>query len=398
MKILLINDYGFLAGGAEVIVFSLRDALRRRGHTVRVFSSSAGHRQSDLIADHVALGSTGRWRTMLQSANVVAARQLRRVLVEFQPDVAHVSLYLTQLSPLILRELTHVPMMYYVQWHRPICPLGTRLLPNGASCEQRPGIACYKQGCVPLQDIPPLAVQRRLDRIWGSRSIDRVTAISHAVAQCLKTYGAAHLQAPNVLHPGTSFAKPRREFGAEPHVVAAGRLVPEKGMDVLIRAFARLASNYPTAMLTIIGDGPERENLEQLARQQDIGRRVSFAGHQSHQVTLETMRKAWCVCVPSIWQEPFGMVAAEAQMHGVPVVASAVGGLAEIIIEGTTGHYAAAGDVGALAHRLDAVLSDRAKTTSMGMAAHQHACANFNLERFAEKTEKILQNLCTQAA
>ena len=69
MKILLVNDYGSLDGGAEVIVFGLRDALRVRGHDVRVFASSAGAVDRPALADDLAFGTTSRWRTLLQCAN-----------------------------------------------------------------------------------------------------------------------------------------------------------------------------------------------------------------------------------------------------------------------------------------------------------------------------------------
>ncbi len=135
MKILLINDYGSPIGGAEVLTFALRDELRRLGHDVRLFASSAGASQASSEADYLCYGTLSRFRTLLQTLNPWAFVRLRRVLQEFQPDVVHVRMFFTQLSPLILPLLRRVPALYHVVWYRPICLTGTKLLPTGSPCQ-----------------------------------------------------------------------------------------------------------------------------------------------------------------------------------------------------------------------------------------------------------------------
>lgn len=393
MRVLLLTDYGFLAGGAEVIVYSMRDVLRQRGHDVKILTSSAGDANNRIFADEVCFGSTSRWRTLLQCANPLSACRLRSVLHKFRPDVVHVSLYLTQLSPLILRELLEIPTVYYAQWYRAICPLGTRTLPDGKPCHHYQGNACYKQRCLPLRDHLPLTLQRRLDHHWAPQALNQVIAISHAVAAELNLYGPPHLQAPIVMHPGTAVVEPRGEMDLQPNLISAGRLVPEKGVDVLIHAFALLSEKYPTALLRILGDGPARASLEELAARLDVSDRVEFLGHCSHSETLKWIRNAWCVCVPSVWREPFGMIALEAQMHGVAVVASEIGGLAEILLDGKTGYYVGPGDVDSLAQKLDSLISNPVKSFVMGKAAHRSARDRFSLERFVVDCEAVFGRL-----
>lgn len=391
MKILLVNDYGTLGGGAEVIVFSLRDALRSCGHDVRVFASTAGSGGGRNHADDVCFGTTGRWRTLVQSANVAAARALRRVIDRFRPDVVHVNLYLTQLSPLILSALGDVPAVYYAQWYRAICPRGTRRLPGGETCSSTAGTACLRSGCVPLLDWPPLMVQMAWDRTRGGR-FAKVAAISRAVAGRLGQFGAPHLRSATVVHPGTAIVAPRTAAAGVPTAIAAGRLVPEKGIDVLIRAFARVAARYPESRLVVAGDGPERATLGRLAQALGVGDRIDFLGHLAHDTVLAAVRSAWVACVPSVWEEPFGMIAAEAQMHGVAVVASHTGGLAEIVADGETGHLVPPGDVEALADRLEAVFSDQAAAVACGRHGHERAREIFSLEAFASRFEAVYAN------
>lgn len=394
MKILLVNDYGTLAGGAEVIVFGLRDALRARGHDVRVFASAARDGDEPLLADDICHGTMGEWRTHLQCMNLPAARELRRVLARFQPDVVHVNLYLTQLSPFILREVRGIPSVYYAQWYRAICPLGTRRLPTGETCRQQAGTACLRNGCLPRHYWPPLMAQMLLDHIWGRR-FSRVTAISRVVANRLAEFGAPHLRDATVVHPGAPVAEPRTtaEMTPSPTFVTAGRLVAEKGVDVLIRAFVQIAASHPTARLVIVGDGPGRASLERLAAEVGLASRVEFRGHLDHPDALAEIRRSWTVCVPSLWEEPFGMIAAEAQMHGVAVIASRVGGLCEIVEDGATGNLVPPGDVAALAARLDAVCADRTATLAMGGRGHERASTRFSLDAFADRFEAIYDEM-----
>ena len=392
MKILLVNDYGTLAGGAEVIVFSLRDALRARGHKVRVYASSAQAGSETNLADDLGFGTTGRWRTLVQSANLAAACSLRRVLADFAPDVVHVNLYLTQLSPLILLTLGDVPAIYYTMWNRAICPIGSRLLPDGRLCPFRPGIACLRTGCLPLHDWLPLKAQLAADRALAPR-FTRVVAISQAVASRLAEFGPPHLRSATVVHPGTAAVDARIDLPPTPKAVVAGRLVPEKGIDTLVRAFARLVPRDPHSSLVVIGEGPERSNLVRLAFCLGVGERVSFTGKLSPEATLAIVRSAWVVCVPSRWEEPFGMIAAEAQMHGVAVIASRCGGLAEIVADEETGYLVQPDDPEALACRLQQLLSDRALAKALGVRGHARAQELFELNGFASRMEAIYENV-----
>ena len=391
MRILLVNDYGTLVGGAETIVFGLRDSLRARGHDVRVFTSYARSSDGTLLADDRCFGTTSRWRTLLQCGNLPAFTAIRKAIARFRPDVVHVNLYLTQLSPLIAPALADVAAVYYAQWYRAICPIGTRLRPDRSICNSPAGTACLQAGCVPSWDWPPLMLQMALANGWGTR-FTRVAAISRAVADRLAQFGAAHLRNAKVLYPGTPVVEPREYLSEEPTAVFAGRLVPEKGVDVLLRAFAQVAVAHPAGRLIVIGDGPQRQALERLTGTLGLDDRVVFRGQMCHADTLAAVRNAWITCAPSLWEEPFGMSVAEAQMHGVAVVASRAGGLAEIVEDGATGYLVPPGDVPALAARLDEIFSTRDAARSMGLKGHAIAVERFSLDGFAGRFEAVYRD------
>lgn len=392
MRILLINDYGRPAGGAEIITLGLRDELRKRGHDARLFASSAKTSELKDEADFSCLGTTGRLRTLLQCGNFPARAALSRVLREFCPDVVHVNLYLTQLSPLILPMLRDLPTVYYAQWYRAICPLGTKRLPDGRPCQDAAGVACLQNGCLPLHDWVPLQAQRLLDGI-GRSAFRKITAISQATASQLARFGGAEFQNVEVIHAGTPEVEPRERMHDKPLILFAGRLVREKGCHVLLEAFSKVLPKHPTARLIVAGDGPELRQLRKQAADLRISSNVEFKGACSNAETRALMREVWALCVPSLWSEPFGLVAAEAQMNGVAVVASSEGGLSEIIHHGETGWLVPSGNANLLTNAIQDVFKHQSTTLKMGLTGHKNTMERFSLPAFARRWEQVYASI-----
>ncbi len=377
MRILLVSDYATLTGGAEISLDWIRTALRARGHTVLWFSTTARPSAGPSLADAAGRGTTSAARTLLQSANPWAAAALRRVLADFQPDVVHVKVFLTQLSPLILPVLRGWPSLYHAAWYRVVCPLGTKRLPNGAACHHPWGRACLAEGCLPLHDWLPLEVQRALLRRWRG-VIGAVIANSDTTRRQLVAGG---WPVTAVIPNGTPARPARPPLSGPPLVACSGRLVPEKGVEVLLRAFARVHAALPAARLVVVGDGPQRPVLAALAAQLGVSAAVTFTGYVPPDQIEPHVARAWVQAVPSVWAEPFGMVAIEAMMRGTAVVASRSGGLAEIVRDGQTGRLVAPGAVAAWAEALLALLQNPALAERWGAAGRALALAEYSMDR-----------------
>ena len=156
---------------------------------------------------------------------------------------------------------------------------------------------------------------------------------------------------------GRSPSRPRSTAGDAPRTrcfVYLGRLSPEKGVRLLLRAFGRLRETVPAARLRIVGDGPERRALEALS-----AGGVTFTGRVPATEVDGMLADAWALVAPSIWAEPFGLVAAEAIVRGVPVIASQTGGFAETVEPGVSGLLFPNGDEDALASCLERVAGRR---------------------------------------
>ncbi len=389
MKVLLVNDYASPSGGAEVMTRVILEGLRRKGHDARVFATGVRAREAPSFADYECLGTTSRFRTLLQAFNPWAFVRLRRVLAEFRPDIVHVRLFLTQLSPSILPLLRDVASIHHVNWYRPVCPLGTKVLPDGAACRDPAGLACFRHRCQPLRDLGPLMLQMKLWRRW-SGVFDLTVANSEACRRQL-----AHEQSGriDVIWNGVPIVAPRPPLRDPPLVAFAGRLVPQKGADVLLHAFARVVTEMPGARLRLAGSGPEQGRLRCLVDELGVSSAVSMLGHLERPELEREFAATWVQAVPSRWAESFGLVAAEAMMRGTAVVASKTGGLPEFIQEGRTGLLLRPGDPDALAVALLALLRDRALAEEMGRRGRDVALSSLTdevcVDRFVDAYREI---------
>jgi glycosyltransferase involved in cell wall biosynthesis len=211
-------------------------------------------------------------------------------------------------------------------------------------------------------------------------------AISAGLAQYLAgTEGFAE-RAFEIVHYGIAVGPEPPPSDGNPRLLCVGRLVPVKGHDTLLRAFAEARAAVPALTLDIAGDGPLRAGLEQLAAELGLDGAVRFLGRVDN--VASEMERSFAVVVPSRG-EGFGMVALEAAERGRPVIASAVGGLPEIVEDGVTGSLVPSDDVASLAAAIVGLVRDPERAAAMGRAARERAIAEFSLARCADRTAEL---------
>ncbi len=387
MRVLVVTDWTSEVGGVETYVQRLIQGLSQRGHDVRLLVSSVGPGASG--ADYVAPGyESSLAQVVTQVANLAAARAVRQVESTWRPDVIHASTVELQLSPTALLAV-RTPFVLNIAWHKATCPTGHRLLPGGGICRQAAGFACVTEGCVgvsrALREVPRYVLLRRL----RSRASAIVTCSSY-MSRALEALGIDAL--PLRLAVDVPRGAPRRVPASEPVVVASGRLSPEKGLDLLVRAVARLRAEGAPVRLRLIGDGPARGALEALARSEGIADAIEVTGWLPHSEVWAALADAWLLCAPSRWAEPLGLGAIEAILLGIPVVASAVGGYGETIEPGRSGLLVPNGDAAALTEAIEAVVEGRVFPRLVVDAAAQASLAQrHDPSRHFAEVEGILE-------
>ncbi|MGD0725440.1 MAG: glycosyltransferase [Spirochaetia bacterium] len=195
--------------------------------------------------------------------------------------------------------------------------------------------------------------------------------------------------------------KPAERVCDEPYILCVGRHVAVKGIDVLLRAFSRLAKNHRALSLLQVGEGPLTGTLHSLAHTLGIATRVRFLGAQPHDKIVELMRGARVFALPSQkaengQSEALGIVFNEASACGIPVVATRHGGIPEAVLDGETGFLVAEKDDVALAERLEELLSDAALASRMGRRGREYVCEAFDLRKQTRLLERIYDEVAGQ--
>jgi len=180
------------------------------------------------------------------------------------------------------------------------------------------------------------------------------------------------------------FEVPRNEAG-RPLVIFVGRLVPEKGPQVLVDAMPEVLREFPTAELVLAGDGPMEGEIRRRVYHAGLGKVVTLAGRLDDKGLARLYERAWVAAFPSSY-EPFGIVALEAMATGVPCIAGDAGGLREIVRDGETGLLVRPDDPGALAVAVKTVLRDRPLAARLARAAKDRASRNYSWDDIAERT------------
>jgi glycosyltransferase involved in cell wall biosynthesis len=242
------------------------------------------------------------------------------------------------------------------------------------------------------------AIIRLLERLLA-KITDRIVTLTDRGAQEHVRYGIAGAEKFATIHSGIDLAHfrsvqvdpavKRKELGLPPEgliVGTVGRLVPIKGLEWLLKAASRVLAEFPQACFVIIGDGPMLGELMQLTSKLGIGLRMVFVG--AREDVPECLAALDLFVLPSL-NEGMGRVLLEAMAVGCPVVATRVGGIPDIVADGTTGLLVPPRDDRALAEAILTLLRDRSRRAAYGEAARRHVDGRFDVETMVRNIERL---------
>ncbi|HVS13033.1 MAG TPA: glycosyltransferase family 4 protein [Thermoanaerobaculia bacterium] len=222
---------------------------------------------------------------------------------------------------------------------------------------------------------------RRPDGSQGWRDRLKLRLLRRAAASISVSRAiAAALATPSTVIPNAYREDLFRRLPDVPRdrdLIFVGRLVSDKGLDVLLDALQGLAHRDLHPGLSIVGSGPEEATLRRRCRELELGARVEFLGERTPEDLVRILNRHRILVVPSRWEEPFGIVALEALACGCAVVGSALGGLPEAM--GPSGVTFPNGDAGALADALASTLALPQTTSSMSPPVEEHLAAHRRL-------------------
>jgi len=227
------------------------------------------------------------------------------------------------------------------------------------------------------------------------RRADRVVVVSHDMARAVASQGIPSSKI-QVIHNACLVGPERGDHAwnaeASPVVGVIGRLSPEKGVDLALRVHSKVTQQLPSVRLLIVGEGPERVALEGHAERLGISHSVCWAGYRED--ITEVYRQLTLLLIPSR-SEGLPNVALEAMGHGIPVVATSVGGIPEVVNDGESGLLAPPDDAEGLARHVLSILKDPSLHRRLGQEARQEMASRFSLEARLQALRGMYERVLT---
>jgi glycosyltransferase involved in cell wall biosynthesis len=345
MKILLVHNAYQQPGGEDVVFQLERDMLRAAGHEVLEY-----RRFNDEIKDYSIVK-----RIALLGKTVWAGdshRDVTNLLKQYKPSIVHVHNAFPLVSPSIFWacKSENVPVVQTLHNYRLLCP-GGNFCRDGRPCEdcitgkfwQGAIHACYRDSHAESAAVALMLTVHHARKTW-TEMVDCYVVLTEFSRSRYVDFGFPEDKIrvkPNFVDPD-----PGMRTGPGSYALFAGRLDPEKGIPTLLKAWLQMSHFH---RLRILGDGQFRIQTEAFAK---VYPNVEFTGWLPHTNVFEQMKGARFVVFPSEWYENLPLVIIEAFACGVPVIASNLGAMKEVVEHGRTGLLFEPGNVADLARTM----------------------------------------------
>lgn len=303
-------------------------------------------------------------------------RNLSALFCSKSPDIVHVQYMAPGLLPIIAAKFARVPVVLATA-HYP----GT---PHGFVAHLFLGLGAFLTDCF-------TCVSEAAEKSWFGNSFLLNPANSRRDAR-------KHLTIPNAVdieaidkalaEKTPNVLEIQKRLSGKTVIGTVARLSHEKGVDVLLKAFAVVQKTVPDAQLLIVGDGQQKNYLQNLASELGIEHACTWLGRLPWSEAMGSMGLMDIVVVPSRF-EGFGLTAIEAMACKKPVVASRVDGLAEVIEDGENGFLVKSEDVDGFAEKIVDLLRDEERRRKMGMMARKHVEEKYSYPLFRERIKAL---------
>lgn len=402
MRIVLVNKFAYRKGGADRHCLDLLDLLKSAGHDVSVFGMRHPDNliwpDNDLFVSKVDFEHPrSAWAKVRAAGRLLysfeAKRKFGALLDRRKPDIVHVHNVYHQLSPSILGEAKkrNIPVVMTLHDLSLAAP-NYLLFHDGAVCEitksnrffRAVGHRCVKNSRLGSFLCALETWLHRALRLYTD-NVDLFISPSRFLEAKLREYQVP-LKRIDVV-PNFTPRSARPASGDQGYALYASRLSEEKGVAVLLEAWKQL----PSIPLKIVGSGPEADRLRQLARESHLTN-VEFIGHQTGPALDGLIAGARLVVVPSLCYENQPLSVLEAFQAGKPVVASAIGGIPELVEPGTNGLLFPPGNAGALAESVRTLWNDDGLRARMS-AANMRKISEFAPDRYLARITTLYENL-----
>jgi glycosyltransferase involved in cell wall biosynthesis len=392
MRILVAHNSYQQRGGEDAMVAAEMQQLVSHGDTVIPYQ-----RHNSELRNITPLSALTRSAGAVWASG--SSQDIARLLSASKPDIAHFHNTFPLISPSAYYACAEagVPVVQTLHNYRLLCPAAT-LMRKGKICESClgrslpwPGVLrrCYRHSTAQTAALAAMLATHTAMRTWDKK-VDIYIALSEFARRKFVQGGFPRYRIavkPNFVHPD-----PNPKPAAGEYALFVGRLSEEKGLCTLLDAWRELAANVP---LCIVGGGPLRQEIEAVIKKSGLSQ-ITMVGEVPPERVVHWMHGARFLISPSLWYEGFPVTVAEAFACGLPVIASDLGSLAEIVVAGRTGLHFAPGDATELARAVDWAWSHDDHVQRMGRQARLEFERKYTAERNYRNLMRIYDQLLDQ--
>ena len=345
MRILLVNKFHFLKGGSEKYYFELGELLKQNGHEVAYFSMEDERNlktgDKEYFVPKFDLNNSSKLKALDVISNKENKKIMEKALDEFKPDIVHLNNFQRQLSASIIGPCVkrNIPIVFTAHDVQAICPAITMLDNDKNICElcmKGKYINCVKKSC--NKGSKAKSFIGALEGYYYRRNKIYTDKINYIItpSEFYKNKFIEDGINPNkieAIHNSIKMDDYNVETFDEGYALYFGRLSKEKGILNLINAFIKTNGGK----LYIAGEGPEKENIENIIKENQLENKVKLLGFLNKEQMIEYIRKCKFVVVPSIWYENCPYSILETLAIGKPIIGANIGGIPELISHNENG-------------------------------------------------------------
>lgn len=380
MRILLVNKFYYLRGGAEKYLLEIEKALQEAGHEVAIFAMNHPKNlptpYQKYFPSRVSF-SEGGFNNKLKALvrlfwSWQSARKFRHLIANFKPDLIHFHNIYHHLSPSIVKvgQKMKIPMIMHLHDYKLICP-NYQLFSQGKYCQRCQGgryYNCLRYRCLKgsylKSALAALAMYYHNYVQIYEKNLSYLIAPSRFIKNTFIKFGWPNDKIKLLYNFSQAQHLNKKINSPGDYLLYFGRLSQEKGINVLIEALKQCSLS-----LKIAGSGPEEGNLVSMVENMNLSNRIEFLGFCQGQDLEDLIDGAKAIIIPSVWPEnmPFSLL--EAMAKAKVVIASKTGGLSELIEDGKNGFIFPAGSAESLAKILNQL--ENKDLLKMGQLARQ---------------------------
>jgi glycosyltransferase involved in cell wall biosynthesis len=394
MKILMIDKYFFIKGGAERYLFEISSILKKKGHKVIPFSmkheNNFNSSFEEFFVDNIDYEMSSIKEKIINSFRIPcrmiysfqAKERLERLIKLIKPDIAHLHMIDHQISPSILHVLKkyNIPVIQTVHQYKLVCP-NYRLfnMRRNVICEKclsgsfyHPIIErCHKNSSIAGLFLTIEMTIHKAMKIYNN-NIDLFHVPSQFMGRMLQKGGFKNNKIEHLYYT-LDLNQYLPCYSSDDYFVYYGRLAQEKGVYTLLKAMR----NINNSKLLIVGDGPQKKDLESFALKNNL-RNVKFMGLKYKEELKSIVSHSKFVIVPSEWHDNSPLVIYESFALGKPVIGSSLGGIPELVTHKETGLLFTAGNSDELTYSIQNLLNHPELIKEYGINAREKAEKEFN--------------------